>query len=125
MEANQFDTETPETFHFLNWYVDVQKAKLLLASKKRPTTGQMNISDVAKLIGEPGKYVLGIGVSWDRVQNDASINLEVPVILAYTPHGELFPIDGWHRIAKAKLQGVEKLPCVVLSRADSKKVCIG
>jgi hypothetical protein len=124
MEPKQLDTETDETFCFMRWCVDVREAKRILASKKRPTVGSMSISDVAGLIGEPGKIVCGIGVDWERVQNDPTINLEVPVILAYTEHGNLFPIDGWHRIAKAKLQGVEKLPCIVLNRTDSKKVVL-
>jgi ParB-like chromosome segregation protein Spo0J len=66
---------------------------------------------------------MGVEINWEHAQSDA-IDLTVPVILAWTKAGSLLPIDGWHRIAKATLAGVETLPAVVLNKAESKRCWI-
>ena len=110
----------PETFSFVSACFDVAEAKRVLTEKPHKV-GNMEIADVARLVGEPGKIVLGVSVNWERVQNDPSIDLTVPVILAWTKAGSLLPIDGWHRIAKAKLQGATSLPAVVLNKTESRR----
>lgn len=110
----------PETFSFFSAYFDVAEAKRVLAEKSHKV-GELAIADVAKWVGEPGKMVAGIAVDWDRVQSDATIDLSVPVIFAWTKAGSLFPIDGWHRIARAKLQGVSSLPAVMLNKKESRR----
>jgi hypothetical protein len=111
---------TPEWFTFLAARFDVQRAKQCLSQKARKV-GTMPIQEVARLVGAPDKVMMGISVDWDRVQNDPSIDLSVPVILAWTKAGSLLPIDGWHRIARAKLEGIPSLPAVVLTKAESKR----
>lgn len=123
-EMHTLNHDIPETFRFFTWLVDVQKAKQILAGKKKPLSGEIQVSDVSPLVGAPEKIVMGVRVDWDRVQNDKTIDLTVPVILAYTEHGNIFPIDGWHRIAKAVLQGVKTLPCLIVNKTDSKKIVI-
>lgn len=44
-----------------------------------------------------------------------------PLILAVLD-GSYFPIDGWHRIAEAKLRGVMVLPAVMLTEAESRGI---
>lgn len=49
------------------------------------------------------------------------IDLSVPIIVADTEEWGLLPIDGWHRIAKAKWLDKKTLPAVVLSDEMSRK----
>jgi hypothetical protein len=55
------------------------------------------------------------------VVDDPTIDLTFPIILLTL--GDLHPpIDGWHRITKALTVGVEKIPAVVLTEAESQQV---
>lgn len=122
---HQWNTQEQETFQFMAAAFDVRAAKQILADRaeagKPHEVGEIQVTDVSSWVGEPGKLVMGIGVDWDRVQHDPTIDLTVPVVLAYTKGGSFLPIDGWHRIAKAKLAGIEKLPAVALTKAESKR----
>jgi ParB-like chromosome segregation protein Spo0J len=51
----------------------------------------------------------------------SEVDMDVPVILVQL-NDSCLPIDGWHRIAKAKLEGRSTLPCVVLNKTESKLV---
>ena len=85
----------------------------------------MDISGVTDLIGEPpvdGKFTLHIGITinWEVATSD-EVDLEIPIILV--PYRDSFiPIDGWHRIAKAKINRVTELPCVVMTKAETKSI---
>jgi hypothetical protein len=114
-----WNADLEETFSFMAAHFDVSAAKRILTAKAHKV-GDMPVAEVAPLVGEPGKLTMGIAVNWDHVQSDA-IDLTIPVILAYTKSGSLLPIDGWHRIAKAKLAGIENLPAVMLNKAESKR----
>lgn len=115
-----WNLDVAETFTFLSASFDVTEAKRILTEKAHKV-GEMDLSGILNLIGEPGKMTVGISVDWDRVQNNPEIDLTVPVILAWTKAGSLLPIDGWHRIAKAKLRGITSLPAVVLNKVESKR----
>lgn len=117
-----WNTELGETFSFISAHFDVSEAKRILTAKVHEE-GEIVVADVSSWVGEPGKLVMGINVDWDHVRTDA-VDISVPVILAYTRVGSLLPIDGWHRIAKAKLTGVAKLPAVVLTKAESRRCWI-
>jgi hypothetical protein len=66
---------------------------------------------------------IGISVNWGKAASD-EVNLEVPVILI--PYRDSYlPIDGWHRVAKAKLNGLSELPCVVMTKAEAKSIELG
>jgi hypothetical protein len=128
-EKTIWDLETVETFRFLFMSFDVREAKRLIAGKKCvPEIHRLAISEVESLLSrrhtnDAGVTTLtmGISVDWKRVEDDPSIDLSVPVILAHGRHG-LIPIDGYHRIAKGFRLGVMDLPCVVLSEVDSEKI---
>lgn len=83
----------------------------------------MDISGVAALVGKPpvdGKITIsmGVAVNWDLAASD-DVALNVPIILV--PYRDSYiPIDGWHRIAKAVLKGITTLPCVVMTKAETK-----
>jgi hypothetical protein len=110
----------PETFSFLSAVFDVAEAKRVLTEKAHKV-GYMGLEGILHLVGEPGKMTVGISVDWDRIQSSPEIDMAVPVILAWTKAGSLLPIDGWHRIAKAKLQGLSSLPAVVLNKKESRR----
>jgi len=118
----QWNTTENETFRFLRSAWDVRKAKELIAAKPRKVD-EMSISGPAELVGSPvgPTFVMGITVNWSRCESH-EVNMDVPVILARRKDGTHMPIDGWHRIAKAKMTGRTTLPCVVLTRKESIQV---
>lgn len=122
-------TDEEEYFQFFLSTFDIREAKRILAKRKRVDVGQMSVAGAGGWIGEPpvaandlsGIVVGGVTVDWEKAASDA-VDTSVPVILAYTKSGAIFPIDGWHRIAKAKLQGLTHLPAVALTKAESRRV---
>ncbi len=114
-------SDETEIFRLVTRRFNVTRAKEILAAKKHKVD-TMEISGVAPLVGEPGKMVMGITVDWNRVHNDPCIDLEVPVILFPEPDGSCFPIDGWHRIARAKITSRPTLPCVLLTKKEAREV---
>jgi hypothetical protein len=118
--------DTPEVFQFARNQWDVAQAKELIRTKRPRTIGTMDISGVADLVGKPPVdgvstiCLFGIAVDWSVAASD-DVDLEVPIILV--PYRDSFiPIDGWHRIAKAKVRGVTELPCVVMTKAETKLI---
>jgi hypothetical protein len=117
--------ESEEVFSFLRYTFDVQHAKSLLRKKPREISS-MNLEGVLKLVGEPptgdSKLIhFGvIGIDWNVALSD-KVDLTIPVLLVPFQDSYL-PIDGWHRIAKAKVQKIEALPCVALTKAEAKKI---
>lgn len=115
--------DTPEVFLFGRSQWDVAQAKELIRTKRPRKIGNMDISGVAALVGKPpvdGEITisLGIRVDWGKAASD-DVDLNIPVILV--PYRDSYlPIDGWHRIAKAILKGVTELPCVVMTKAETK-----
>lgn len=119
-------TDEEEYFQFFVTTFDIRAAKRILAKRKRLDVGQMPMDSVSEWVSKPsggvdGIVVGGITVDWGKAASDA-VDTSVPVILAYTKSGAFFPIDGWHRIAKAKLQGLTHLPAVALTKAESRRV---
>lgn len=121
-------------WHFdeLEWFTlgganfDVQKAKLFLQSRLRsPPIKYFTPIAYAKLIDTV------IEVDWQKIKSE-EVDLSVPVIKAFIQKDnailllyqmyELFPIDGWHRIAKAIYTKVNQLPFVYLSRIESRRI---
>lgn len=100
------------------WSVD--RAKLIIKERPRPVR-QLNIEPFREFLGTPGMVrFFGIKVDWSKVQSDA-VNLNDPLLVAYGEDGR-FPIDGWHRIAKALMKGLKTLPYVGLTKEENKQV---
>lgn len=126
-----------EWFRFFSVVFDVSKAReLLLARGGEPEVERIEVSKLGPLVsqrkkGPDGKLTgitLGVSVDWDRIERDAEfpdedavIDTDVPIILAYLEDGSALPIDGYHRIGKAILKGIETLPYVLLTKAESEK----
>ena len=112
-----------EWFHLMGEGFDIQQAKMILSNKDHKVESmELEESGCFGLIGLPGRMTMGIQINWDKVQNDPEISLDIPIILAYSKRGSLIPVDGWHRIAKAKLAGIKELPSVILTKTESKKI---
>ena len=121
--------ETPETFNFGRHTFDVAAAKALIRTKKPRKVESMSIEGISHLVGEPPKEdgsrtirALGVSVNWDRIMAmPDEIDLDFPTILVPWRDSYL-PIDGWHRVAKAKVLGTPGLPCVRLTKAELKLI---
>ena len=122
---------TPEIFNFGFHSFDVAKAKELIRSKKPRKVESMSIEGVSDLVGDPPAEdgsrtlrALGVVVNWDRIMTMSDeIDLDFPTILV--PWRDSFlPIDGWHRVAKAKVVSRSALPCVRLTKAELKQILL-
>lgn len=123
-----WDLETEEEFGFLFTTWDVREAKRRIAAAPREIE-QVKVSDLAPFLSSTAKredggfrIQAGIIVTRERVASDPTIDLTVPLIGAVTRGGSALPIDGWHRVAKAEIQGVEELPIVFLTADESAEV---
>lgn len=116
--------------HFLPVSWDVQKAKEILRNKPREIQ-QINVSGCFNYVKRPktnpdGSITCTIGhcVDWEKVDSD-KVDISFPVIVAYLPKSDdIWIIDGWHRIAKAAEQKIDTLPCVCLTKEESKQCLI-
>lgn len=113
-------SDQEETFDFVTATFDVTEAKEIIRTSKPRKIVEMDIEGVADLVGMPGKMTIGIHVDWNKVQSD-QVDMSIPIVLVHF-RDSFMPIDGWHRIAKAKLEGRARLPCVVLNKRESKQV---
>jgi hypothetical protein len=130
METKELQPIKDEVFTFVGHSYDVSKAvEILLA--RGIDVGHMIVADVERLVqrSNGSTITIGISVDWNFIHDDAElpdddccIDIRVPIICAYTPVGNFLPIDGWHRIAKAILKGVQELPAVCLTEQESKKI---
>lgn len=98
-----------EWFHVFNHCFDIREAKVIIDRTPR---------EVESVSVESMRSVLGFMET--ELRDD--LDLSFPMIFA-TLHfdGRLthFPIDGWHRVRWAAENGLEELPCVVLTEAET------
>lgn len=103
-----------EQFCISGYVFDVNIAKDILIQTARPNS-LVKMADLKSLAG----FI-------STEETDKEINLNVPLIIAqFTTadgHQQVLPIDGWHRIKKAIKDGLETLPCVVLTARETKRV---
>jgi len=101
-----------ERFQYRRHIWKVDEAKQIIRDKPRPVF-QINIQQFKDLLRQ-------VCIDWDKAASDAT-NLDVPIIMAYGRHVPM-PIDGWHRIGKALLKGIDTLPATKLTKDESKRV---
>ena len=107
-------------FRFLAAIWDVTLAKNIVKGDGRPVTGHVKLSDLDSYGGL-------IGVDEEHAK---TVDLDEPIIIAHiwsadeTEDLGFMPIDGWHRIHRARLEGRETLNCYVLTDRESKQVRI-
>jgi hypothetical protein len=127
-----------ERFTLLTHVWDVDEAKRVqldrLALGRRPRVGEIDVAELSRLLQRTtvqadGRrtVTLGVHVDWDDVMS-AEVDLGVPCLLAWsrpprgrTSGGALVLIDGWRRLAKARLQELPRLPAVCLTKAESRR----
>ena|SRR5579872_1099078 len=124
--SNAFEWQSDgETFTFLNIVWNVTEAKRIIASKPR-RLDEIEVSEAALLVHRSGASMgqtlpIGPRIDWNRVDGDPAVDLQVPVIVAWVPEADSYlVIDGWHRIAKAIMVSVARLPAVALTRTESR-----
>jgi hypothetical protein len=130
----EWNVRDDEVFEVLGRTYDVKKAKTILKSKRRISVCHVDVKELEPLLARQitlasGKKMLrfGVHVDWDRARTDASIDTNVPLVIAYFASGPeltMLPIDGYHRIARAVLRNVSSLPSVLLSKKESNAVLI-
>lgn len=109
-----------ERFQFAFDVWDVNHAKQIIEGKARPIL-ELELAPLRRYVGAPGKIMLlGVGIDWKKAQSEA-VDLATPIIMAYGKD-KFLPIDGWHRIAKALLQGLKTLPAVKLTKIESELI---
>jgi hypothetical protein len=104
--AFAWDTRTPERFHMLNLCFDVRAAKRAVADSPRGVV-PLDVASLRRL----SSHIRRLGT--------APVNLEIPLVVATTRHGHTV-IDGWRRIAAAIREGLDTLPCVILTTFETK-----
>jgi len=117
-----------EVYQSLMGSYDVDLAKHILQDKPRQPV-QANIKELASWVKRPWTdkegvthMIIGHCVKWSELDADPfKFDLSFPII-AVRMKGNIWPIDGWHRIAKAIDQGLEALPALLLNVQESKKV---
>lgn len=137
MSDIQWTPSPNESFNFLRHVWSVTQAKEILIAKKKPAPiVQYDLDELRQLLscevikdGEVTGFSLGVGVDWARIRADIAkpeaeqeIKLDVPCIMAVTPQKSGIVIDGYHRIGKAVLLTIPKLPVVILTPAESKRI---
>jgi hypothetical protein len=102
------DIDAGQVFHLLGRSWDVT-AGLRLARGQQPR--QVDVRAAAALLPF-------IGVDLGHVEH---VDLTEPILLGTTDDG-LLPLDGWHRIAKASKNTIDRLPAVVLSAEQTRQI---
>lgn len=114
-----------EWFRFIGTRFDVRRAKQLIVERPRfvelmdpePCRPYIDFPD------EDGKPLIHIPIDFARLEGwgENEGTFPFPVITAQLEEGRIV-IDGWHRAAKALMQGDEKIPAVALTEEESKEV---
>jgi hypothetical protein len=117
--------DVDEDFRFVTAWFDIRKAKKIIRENPREVQ-QIDVTAAFNLIGDPpnpdgtpGRIVMGVSVYWDKALSDVT-DLSIPIIVGElnTEWAEHLILDGYHRLAKAKAQGITMLPCVMLTRTE-------
>ncbi len=121
---------SPQFFQFLSTGFDVTKALEIVSTRTEPD-GEIEVQLWANQYLQPDPNesdklrALCLSVNWDHVP---TVDLDTPLIMAWfegrSQSGRII-IDGYHRLAKARREGIEKLPVYVLSKEESAKVRVG
>lgn len=121
-----WQTTQRETFNFNGASYDVSAAKEIISSKPR-VIRTFRTEEAAPLLPDmPDESVrrtlsFGVHIDWHRVEMGTQIDLSIPVIVV-TNGVHRLPIDGFHRVARARLLWVRDLPCVILTAAETDRI---
>jgi hypothetical protein len=104
-----------ESCQVLGGYYNVSAAKRIIATKPRKIVmfQARDWRGLAWIMEFSGDY-----------RPDKDCDLSFPCILAHASGKAYLPIDGWHRIKKAITDGIETLPAVRLTKAETKLITL-
>lgn len=123
-----------EEFTFAVWSFDITALRQLLAdlTEEAPRisvriegwTWMLASDPTTGSEGQRTFPLVGVGVDWERVDAMPLEALDTPLFVA--PMGEMghLPIDGWHRIAKARRHNLAALPAIMLTREQVTSILI-
>jgi hypothetical protein len=115
-DESDLDLTKIEEFYYGMGTWDVREAKRILYQNPRPKT-TFPVESVKHYV-ESGKIAIT-----PKIMKMA--NLSIPLILISTKYNDEvsnFPIDGWHRIAKALKEGVKELPAYLLTLEETESI---
>jgi len=122
-ETFEWKDNRDEMFTFLTRNFDIDLAKRIIKTNPRNITN-VGLSGLKSWVPRSKTSVGLIKIDWDRIDaEEGNYDLSFPVIIASIEGGH-FPIDGWHRIAKAIEQGVESLPSVMLTPEETEQILL-
>ena len=111
----------------------VQKAKQLVVEAPREVQS-CGLSGLRNFARRPEKMpdgstrmYMGMYVKWKAIDAEPErFDCSIPILLVPLPErlgGSVWPIDGWHRIAKTLDAGGDELPAVLLTEAEAVEIC--
>lgn len=117
-----------EMFTYFHSRYDVTAAKRIILEKPR-VTALIRVEEAAPLLPDmPDESVrrtldFSIDIDWTRVEVGTGIDLSIPIVIAAAGRTRI-PIDGWHRIARARYLWARELPCVLLTSAETDRILL-
>lgn len=111
---SDLDLVHSETFSLYGNAWDVREAKRIIYKNPR---------SIESFPVKSVKYYVEMGLI--AIGKYKNADLGIPLILISTKGDDKsgqFPIDGWHRIKRALEEGIEELPCYILTEEESKKI---
>lgn len=125
-DAFSWQTQQRETFNFNGATYDVSMAKEIIRAKPRAIRTFRTEEATPLLPDMPDESMrrtlsFGVEIDWPRVERGSGIDLSVPVIVVTNGPNRL-PIDGFHRVARARFLWVRDLPCVILTAAETDRI---
>lgn len=124
---NAIDSRSNVNFCIGSFEVDVDKAYDILRQKNKVKVFDLemtdDLEDFLNLFPEMERHAEII------LNTGHEINLDLPLLMIYarsTPPEQTvgFIVDGWVRIFKARKEGVKTLPCLLLSKKESRSVVV-
>lgn len=130
------DTETGQFYMYYGEAYSISLALELIAATPDRPVHTVNVQDTARILclEKPYEEYLAAGhIPMYRGQVDEeyarTCDLSVPVIMAtLAPHGtrgSRLLIDGTHRVRRAYLDGVARLPCYLLTEEEAERIHVG
>ena len=126
MLSSEFDwyLKTLEVHDSLFKDYDVRFAKQLVVEAPREVL-MVNVSPYFTIIGKRNQKISNriqldiIRVDWKIVRSD-EVDVYFPLLFSTEPQGFML-LDGWHRVARASLDGQLALPAIFLTRQETKR----
>ncbi len=123
----EWDVTSGEVFTFFGGSWDVRGAKRLIVAKPR-RIGVIRVQDVLSFLPDPPNsgivrtVSVAVALNWTRVYGP-DVDLTVPILVAKMGKSRL-PIDGWHRLTRARWLQFDGLPCVTLTDEETEAVLV-